>query len=75
MVGADVRSAFDINSDIWAQPAFQLNWAVSRSPLHGKVLQFTCILGSNDPREFILFVGASAQLAGTKKKRRLSPPA
>ncbi len=58
----------------WAWPAFQPNWAVSRSPLRRKVLGFKSVLKDRmTPRELIAFVGASASVRrNIEKERRLS---
>jgi hypothetical protein len=58
----------------WAWPAFQPDWAVSRSPLRRKVLEFKSVLKDRmTPRELIAFVGASASVRRNKEnERRLS---
>jgi hypothetical protein len=64
------RSGEVSNFGPWAWPAFQLNFAVARSPLRRKVLEFKPVLKDRmTPRELIAFVGASASVRRNKEKR------
>jgi len=54
-----------------AKPAVQPNWAVSRSRLRRKVLEFRAVLKDRmTQRERIAFAGASASLRRNKEKER-----